>query len=159
MERLVESLGITRLSKSQVSTMAAELDAHMADFRARPLDAGPYTFVAADALVLKAREGGRIANVHALVATGVSTDGHREISACRWPAARTAPAGPRCYATSPPVACPASGSSPARPTAALVDAVGATLPGTSWQRSSASLLAGGTFPLVHLRRRERTLAA
>src|SRR3712207_6568457 len=53
MEKLVEMLGITRLSKSQVSVMAAELDAHVAEFRARPLDAGPYTFVAADALTMK----------------------------------------------------------------------------------------------------------
>jgi putative transposase len=59
MEKLVETLGITRLSKSQVSVMAKELDEHVADFRSRPLDAGPYTFVAADALVLKVREGGR----------------------------------------------------------------------------------------------------
>ena len=83
MEKLVESLGITRLSKSQVSTMAAELDAQVADFRTRPLDAGPYTFVAADALVLKVREGGRVVNVHALLATGVNADGHREILGCR----------------------------------------------------------------------------
>jgi putative transposase len=67
------------LSKSQVSVMAAELDAQVADFRARPLDTGPYTFVAADALVLKVREGGRVVGVHALVATGVNADGHREI--------------------------------------------------------------------------------
>jgi transposase-like protein len=53
MERLVQSLGITRLSKSQVSTMAAELDTQVEQFRHRPLDQGPYTFVAADALVLK----------------------------------------------------------------------------------------------------------
>ncbi len=79
MEKLVESLGITRLSKSQVSEMARELDAQVAAFRHRPLDAGPYTFVAADALVLKVREGGRVVNVHALVATGVNADGHREI--------------------------------------------------------------------------------
>ena len=79
MEKLAESLGITRLSKSQVSVMAAELDTIVADFRARPLDAGPYTFVAADALVLKVREGGRIVNVHALLATGINADGHREI--------------------------------------------------------------------------------
>ena len=39
----------------------------------------PYTFVAADALVLKVREGGRVVNVHALVAAGVNADGHREI--------------------------------------------------------------------------------
>jgi putative transposase len=79
MEKLVESLGITRLSKSQVSVMAAELDAQVGEFRGRPLDAGPYTFVAADALVLKVREGGRVVNVHALVPTGVNADGHREI--------------------------------------------------------------------------------
>src|SRR5215212_8153982 len=47
-----EALGITRLSKSQVSVMARDLDDHVASFRTRPLDAGPYTFVAADALVL-----------------------------------------------------------------------------------------------------------
>jgi putative transposase len=40
MERLVESLGITRLSKSQVSEMARELDGQVADFRHRPLDRG-----------------------------------------------------------------------------------------------------------------------
>jgi transposase-like protein len=68
MEKLVETLGITRLSKSQVSVMARELDEHVADFRSRPLDARPYTFVAADALVLKVREGGLVVNVHALLA-------------------------------------------------------------------------------------------
>lgn len=60
MERLVESLGITRLSKSQVSAMAADLDEQVAAFRTRPLNAGPYLFVAADALVLegpRARSG------------------------------------------------------------------------------------------------------
>src|SRR5689334_22081897 len=53
MDKLVQSLGITGLSKSQVSVMARDLDEHVASFRTRPLDAGPYTFVAADALVLK----------------------------------------------------------------------------------------------------------
>src|SRR3954471_4890359 len=79
MEKLVETLGITRLSKSQVSVMAKELDEHVESFRTRPLDAGPYTFVAADALVLKVREGGRVVNVHALLAVGINADGHREI--------------------------------------------------------------------------------
>ena len=79
MEKLVETLGITRLSKSQVSVMAKELDAQVESFRTRPLDAGPYTFVAADALTMKVREGGRVVNVHVLVATGVNADGHREI--------------------------------------------------------------------------------
>src|SRR5215217_6898044 len=84
MDKLVASLGITSLSKSQVSEMARELDGHVEEFRTRRLDAehgsgGPFTFVAADALVLKVREGGRVVPVHALVATGVNADGHREI--------------------------------------------------------------------------------
>jgi transposase-like protein len=53
MEKLVEQLGITGLSRSQVSEMAKDLDGQVEAFRTRPLDAGPYTFVAADALVLK----------------------------------------------------------------------------------------------------------
>jgi transposase-like protein len=80
MNKLVQSLGVTGLSKSQVSTMAKELDAHVEEFRTRPLtDAGPFTFLAADALVLKVREGGRVVPVHTLVATGINADGHREI--------------------------------------------------------------------------------
>jgi putative transposase len=59
MDKLVRSLGITGLSKSQVSDMATELDAHVEQFRTRSLaEAGPFTFVAADALVLKVREAG-----------------------------------------------------------------------------------------------------
>ena len=80
MDKLVKTLGIDSLSKSQVSRMAADLDEHVESFRHRPLDsAGPFTFVAADALVLKVREGGRVVPVHALVATGVDADGHRQI--------------------------------------------------------------------------------
>jgi hypothetical protein len=57
--KLVESLSTTRLSKSQVSDIVRDLDEQMEAFRIRPLDAGPYTFVAAEALVLKVRECGR----------------------------------------------------------------------------------------------------
>ena len=77
--RLTEILGITRLSKSRVSVMAAELDGVVEQFGTCPLDAGPYTFLATDALVFKVREGGRVVIVHALLAVGVSVDGHREI--------------------------------------------------------------------------------
>ena len=78
-ERLAEQLGIKSLSRSQVSEMASHLDAQVSAFRQRPLDAGPYTFVWADALTVKVREDGRVVNVHALIATGVNADGHREI--------------------------------------------------------------------------------
>ena len=78
-EKLAASLGVTGLSKSQVSLMAAELDEMAEGFRGRPLDAGPYTFLWIDALTQKVREGGRTVNVHALIATGVNAGGKREI--------------------------------------------------------------------------------
>jgi putative transposase len=134
MEKLVESLGITRLSKSQVSEMAKDLDAQVADFRHRPLDAGPYTFVAADALVLKVREGGRVVNVHALVATGVSADGHREILGLQVTSAEDG-AGWLAFfrdLTARGLTGVQLVTSDAH--AGLVAAIGATLPGASWQR-------------------------
>jgi transposase-like protein len=78
-EKLAASLGVTGLSKSQVSVMAAELDELVESFRNRPLDRGPYTFVRIDALTQKVREGGRTVNVHCLIATGVNAGGCREI--------------------------------------------------------------------------------
>ena len=134
MEKLVESLGITRLSKSQVSEMAKDLDAHVADFRHRPLDAGPYTFLAADALVLKVREGGRVVNVHALVATGVNADGHREILGLQVTSAEDG-AGWLAFfrdLTARGLTGVALVTSDAH--RGLVAAIGATLPGAAWQR-------------------------
>ena len=134
MEKLVETLGITALSRSQVSNMAKELDEHVADFRSRPLDAGPYTFVAADALVLKVREGGRVVNVHALVATGVNADGHREILGLQVTSAEDG-AGWLAFFRDL-TARGLSGVSLVTSDAhqGLVAAIGATVPGASWQR-------------------------
>ena len=134
MEKLVESLGITRLSKSQVSVMARDLDEHVASFRTRPLDAGPYTFVAADALVLKVREGGRVVAVHALVATGVNADGHREILGLQVTSAEDG-AGWLAFfrdLTARGLTGVALVTSDAH--RGLVEAIGATLPGAAWQR-------------------------
>jgi putative transposase len=134
MEKLVETLGITRLSKSQVSVMAKELDEHVASFRSRPLDAGPYTFVAADALVLKVREGGRVVGVHALLATGVNADGHREILGLQVTSGEDG-AGWLAFfrdLTARGLSGVKLVTSDAH--AGLVAAIGATLPGASWQR-------------------------
>jgi putative transposase len=78
-EGLVQALGIEHLSKSQVSRLAKELDEEVEAFRNRPLDAGPYTYVWLDAMVVKVREAGRIQSVAVVVATGVNADGHREV--------------------------------------------------------------------------------
>ena len=134
MEKLVETLGITRLSKSQVSVMAKELDEHVESFRSRPLDAGPYTFIAADALVLKVREGGRVVNVHALIATGVNADGHREILGIEVTSGEDG-AGWLAFfrgLTARGLTGVKLVTSDAH--AGLVAAIGATLPGASWQR-------------------------
>ena len=133
MEKLVESFGITRLSTSQVSEVAKDLDAQVADFRRRPLDASPYTFPAADALVLKVREGGRVVGVHALVATGVSADGHREILGLQVTNAEDG-AGWLAFfrdLTTRGLTGVALVTSDAH--AGLVTAIGATLPGAAWQ--------------------------
>jgi len=78
-DELVQALGISGMSKSQVSELAKSLDADVAAFRGRPLDRAPYRHLMADALALKVRETGRIVQAAALVATGVNADGRREI--------------------------------------------------------------------------------
>src|SRR6059058_1407119 len=134
MEKLVETLGITRLSKSQVSRMAADLDAQVEAFRTRPLDQGPYTFVAADALTMKVREHGRVVLVHALVATGVNADGHREVLGLQITSAEDGAGWLTFFRDL--VARGLTGvrlvTSDAH--AGLVAAIGVTLPGATWQR-------------------------
>ena len=134
MEKLVETLGITRLSKSQVSEMAKDLDAQVEAFRTRPLDAGPYTFVAADALVLKVREAGRTVNVHALLATGVNADGYREILGLHVTSAEDGAGWLGFFRdlTARGLSGVALVTSDAH--RGLTEAIGATLPGASWQR-------------------------
>ena len=135
MDKLVQTLGITGLSKSQVSVMAKELDEHVEQFRTRRLeDGGPFTFVAADALVLKVREGGRVVPVHALVATGVNADGHREILGVQ---VTTSEDGAGWLAffrdlTARGLSGVKLVTSDAH--AGLVNAIAATIPGAAWQR-------------------------
>ncbi len=76
---LVKAMGIEGISRSEVSRMAAELDAKVAAFRDRPLDSGPYRYVWVDALTQKVREAGRVVNVAAVVATAVNHQGQREV--------------------------------------------------------------------------------
>src|SRR6266487_1757683 len=136
-EKLAESLGVTKLSKSQVSVMAAELDELVASFRSRPLDAGPYVFVWLDALTQKVREGGRTVNVHALIATGVNADGHREILGLDVTSSEDG-AGWLAFLRGL-AARGLSGvqlvTSDAHP--GLVDAIASVLPGAAWQRCRA----------------------
>ena len=71
-------MGLSGISKSRVSEMAAELDAIVDDFRNRPL-VGHFLYLWLDALMLRCREGGRVVQVALVVAIGVTREGHREI--------------------------------------------------------------------------------
>jgi transposase-like protein len=76
---LVRAMGIEGISKSEVSRMATELDAKVAEFRERPLDKGPYRYLWIDALTQRVREGGRVVNVSVVIATATNVEGQREI--------------------------------------------------------------------------------
>jgi putative transposase len=134
MDKLVQSLGITGLSKSQVSQMAQDLDGQVADLRNRPLDTGPYTFLAADALTMKVREGGRVVKVAVMVATGINADGYREILGIH---TATTESGAGWLTFFRDLVARGLGgvalvTSDAH--SGLVDAIGATLPAAAWQR-------------------------
>jgi transposase-like protein len=114
--------------------MAKELDAQVESFRSRPLDAGPYTFIAADALVLKVREGGRVVNVHALLATGVNADGHREILGLDVTSGEDGAGWLAFFRGLTARGLKGTMLVTSDAHAGLVAAIGATLPGASWQR-------------------------
>src|SRR6266581_957662 len=133
-EKLVQQLGVERMSKSQVSRLAKSLDAIVEDFRTRPLDGAPYAYVTLDALVVKCREGGRTVNACVVHAVGVNRDGVRESLGLD---VVTAEDGAAWLAfVRGLVARGLAGvklvGSDAHP--GLVDAIAATLPGASWQR-------------------------
>ena len=133
-EKLVQQLGVERMSKSQVSRLAKSLDAIVEDFRTRPLDGAPYAYVTFDALVVKCREGGRTVNVCVVHAVGVNRDGFRESLGLDVVTAEDGAAWLAFLRSL--VARGLAGvklvTSDAHP--GLVDAIAATLPGAAWQR-------------------------
>ena len=133
-EGLVETLGITSLSKSQVSEMATSLDEMVTDFRNRPLDAGPYTYVWADALSMKVREGGRIVNIACLLAVGVNAEGNREILGVDLATAEDGAGWLAFFRSLVARGLSGVGLVISDDHPGLVDASAATLPGASWQR-------------------------
>jgi transposase-like protein len=132
-DKLVRTLGIEGISKSEVSRLVASLDEIVEAFRSRPLTGG-YAYLMLDALVVKVREGGRIAPVAAVHAVGVSADGRRESLGIDLITSEDG-AGWTAFLRGL-VARGLSGvvlvTSDAHQ--GLVDAIAATLPGASWQR-------------------------
>ena len=75
---LVKALGMSGVSKSQVSRLCAEIDERVTAFLTRPLE-GDWSYLWIDATYLKVRQNGRIVSVAVIVAVGVNTDGRREV--------------------------------------------------------------------------------
>jgi len=75
---LVKSLGMSGISKSQVSRLCEEIDERVKAFLDRPIE-GDWPYLWIDATYLKVRQNGRIVSVAVIVAVGVNTDGRREV--------------------------------------------------------------------------------
>jgi len=75
---LVKAMGMTGISKSQVSRLCEEIDAKVKAFLNRPLE-GDWPYLWIDGTYLKVRQSGRIVSVAVIIAVGVNSDGRREV--------------------------------------------------------------------------------
>ncbi|MGE0653498.1 MAG: IS256 family transposase [Alphaproteobacteria bacterium] len=77
-DELVKAMGMTGISKSQVSRLCEEIDGRIAAFLNRPLE-GDWPYLWLDATYVKTRQNGRIVSVAVIVAVAVNSDGRREV--------------------------------------------------------------------------------
>ena len=75
---LVKALGMSGISKSQVSRLCGEIDERVQAFLERPIE-GDWPYLWVDATYVKVRAQGRIVSVAVIVAVGVNGDGRREV--------------------------------------------------------------------------------
>jgi transposase-like protein len=75
---LVKAMGMSGISKSQVSRLCEEIDGKVKAFLERPIE-GEWPYLWIDATYLKVRRGGRIVSVAVIIAIGVNSDGRREV--------------------------------------------------------------------------------
>lgn len=75
---LVQAMGMTGISRSQVSRLCGEIDDKVKAFLARPIE-GDWPYLWIDATYVKVRQNGRIISVAVIVAVGVNSDGRREV--------------------------------------------------------------------------------
>ena len=77
-DELVKAMGMSGISKSQVSRLCAEIDERVGAFLNRPIE-GDWPYLWIDATYVKVREAGRIVSVAVIIAVAVNTDGQREV--------------------------------------------------------------------------------
>ena len=78
-QRVAEKMGVSRLSKDQVSAIASSLDADIEELCGRPLDGSPVPYVWLDATYVKCRRGGRVASTAVVTAIGCDAGGWRRV--------------------------------------------------------------------------------
>ncbi len=77
-DELVKAMGMTGVSKSQVSRLCEEIDERVQTFLNRPIE-GDWPYLWIDATYVKSRQAGRVVSVAVIIAVAVNTDGVREI--------------------------------------------------------------------------------
>ena len=75
---LVQAMGMSGISKSQVSRLCGEIDEKVKAFLGRPIE-GDWPYLWIDATYVKVRQNGRIVSVAVIIAVGVNSDGRREV--------------------------------------------------------------------------------
>jgi transposase-like protein len=75
---LVQAMGMTGISKSQVSRLCEEIDERVKAFLDRPIE-GDWPYLWIDATYVKVRQQGRVVSVAVIVAVGANSDGRREV--------------------------------------------------------------------------------
>jgi putative transposase len=75
---LVKAMGMSGISKSQVSRLCAEIDERVKTFLGRPIE-GDWPYLWIDATYVKVRQNGRIVSVAVTIAVAVNADGRREV--------------------------------------------------------------------------------
>jgi putative transposase len=142
-----------------VSRICADLDEEVGAFRDRSLAEVAYPYVFLDATNCKARVNRRVVSQAVVIATGVTADGRREVlgfdvgdseDGAFWTAFLRGLKARGLGGVQLVISDAHTG---------LKAAIASVFFGSAWQRSSVNLGRGGIVPLVHLHRRERTLAA
>ncbi len=77
-DNLVKTMGMSGVSKSQVSRLCTSIDERVGEFLNRPLE-GDWPYLWLDATYVRTRQGGRIVNVAIVVAVAVNREGRREV--------------------------------------------------------------------------------
>jgi transposase-like protein len=77
-DELVRAMGMSGISKSQVSRLCEEIDDRVKAFLDRPIE-GDWPYLWLDATYVKVRQNSRVVSVAVIVAVGVNSDGRREV--------------------------------------------------------------------------------